>query len=1119
MNLITKSFSFIFLLLLTIVSCTVDDPAPDIRTAVPSDFDEMEGVSAVLADGFELDLWAPGPLLSNAVALTFDQHGAAYVSETSRRKSSKLDIRQHRDWMLVDLSLESVADAQAFLTEELATAKSDENRWLADHNNDGVRDYRDLAVESEYIRKVWDSDGDGRADRSQLFANDINQMMTGVAAGVMHYEDEIYVTAAPEVFKYADTNQDGKVDKRTSISTGFGIHIAYAGHDMSGLTVGHDGKIYWSIGDMGVNATGPDGRQWKYPHEGAVMRCNPDGSDFEVFAHGLRNPQELDFDAFGNLISVDNDGDHKGEHERYVHIIEGSDSGWRIHWQYGKYNLPHEAYKVWTDEMFHVPHFEGQAAFLLPPIALAYNGPAGLAYNPGTALGNQWKDYFFVSYFTANSANSKIQAFKLKPNGATFEVEEIVDILSGIVPTGITFAADGALYMNDWKDSYEKKPEGRIWKLDVIEDQRNIERKQVQALMVANFADKSIKELEELIGSDDKRIRLKAQFELVKRNEDQLLLKISKEGTSLFARLHAIWGVGQMARVDNKLLSEILALLTDADPHVRGQVAKIIGEAKYEQAFDTVLRMLDDEDPKVRFLAVESIGKIGNENAFDPLVRLLANLQSSNTHMRHAIVYAISRICEASKIASLANHKSSLVRLGGVVALRELKSPLVVRFLSDQDDLVVLEAARAINDDNSIPEALGELADLLNNSKSKNEALLRRAINANLRLARKENAINLINYSLNSNAPMLMRQDALWALGYWSGPMDIDRVDGSFRKLTGHVLAEAQEELVSKFSEFLESDLPIRNASVEAAGRLKCTEISAPIFDLFQAKNATVELRTVALNALGAMNASQLSSTIDTALDDEDQLVRQTAQGLLDKSELDETVVLDLLSKIIESNTVGEKQKAIGTISKFKSPAAERLLADLFTQVEAETLQSEISLDVLTAIDKSEFSSLKERKETYDKQRLGDKMLAYEFTKVGGDVKQGMRIFSRNETAQCMRCHLYNEEGGDVGPVLTKIASTLSTDELLESLIEPNKRIAPGYGVVQITKQDDSVIAGIVAQESEEELYLKVGEETLKYAKEDIKSMNNLPSGMFDMSASLDKMQIRDLMAFLKTLK
>ena len=55
-----------------------------------------------------------------------------------------------------------------------------------------------------------------------------------------------------------------------------------------------------------------------------MLRCNWDGSELEVFATGLRNVQELAFDDFGNLFSVDNDGDIREERERFVYITEGA---------------------------------------------------------------------------------------------------------------------------------------------------------------------------------------------------------------------------------------------------------------------------------------------------------------------------------------------------------------------------------------------------------------------------------------------------------------------------------------------------------------------------------------------------------------------------------------------------------------------------------------------------------------------------------------------------------------------------------------------------------------------------------------------------------------------------
>ncbi|MFN7342815.1 MAG: hypothetical protein ACK5TA_05730, partial [bacterium] len=161
--------------------------------------------------------------------------------------------------------------------------------------------------------------GDGVADQSTLFAENFNTEVTGIAAGVLAWRGDVYATVAPDLWKLRDTNGDGVADKRESLAHGFGLHIAYAGHDMHGLTLGPDGRVYWSIGDKGTNVTSKEGKKFFAPHEGAVLRCYPDGSGFEIFARGLRNPQEIAFDKYGNWFSVDNDSDQKGERERFLH--------------------------------------------------------------------------------------------------------------------------------------------------------------------------------------------------------------------------------------------------------------------------------------------------------------------------------------------------------------------------------------------------------------------------------------------------------------------------------------------------------------------------------------------------------------------------------------------------------------------------------------------------------------------------------------------------------------------------------------------------------------------------------------------------------------------------------
>ena len=99
----------------------------------------------------------------------------------------------------------------------------------------------------------------------------------------------LYVAVAPDLWRMKDKDGDGIADEKTSISHGYGVHVGFGGHGMSGMEMGPDGKIYWQIGDIGFNGKGPDGKKWEYPNSGVMVRANPDGSDFEVFAS--RRPQ------------------------------------------------------------------------------------------------------------------------------------------------------------------------------------------------------------------------------------------------------------------------------------------------------------------------------------------------------------------------------------------------------------------------------------------------------------------------------------------------------------------------------------------------------------------------------------------------------------------------------------------------------------------------------------------------------------------------------------------------------------------------------------------------------------------------------------------------------------
>jgi hypothetical protein len=72
------------------------------------------------------------------------------------------------------------------------------------------------------------------------------------------------------------------------------------------------------------------------------------------------------------------------------------------------------------------------------------------------------------------------------------------------------------------------------------------------------------------------RVRQKAQFELVKRGAkgSETFQKALKQTANQLARVHAIWGISQLARQDKKHAELLLPLLKDADAEIQAQAAK-----------------------------------------------------------------------------------------------------------------------------------------------------------------------------------------------------------------------------------------------------------------------------------------------------------------------------------------------------------------------------------------------------------------------------------------------------------------------------------------------------------------------------------------------------------------
>jgi len=1003
--------------------------------------------SVRVAPGLELSLWASEEIVEDPVALVVDEYGQVFVTYSSR-KGSPLDIRRHADWRIPALAMQTTDDFRDHVRAVLAPELSEENDWVEDLNEDGLRDWRDLTVETERLARVLDTDGDGTADLAQIMYEGFNSEISDVAGAILVRDGDVYVGAAPEMLRLRDIDGDGLIDESRVVSGGYGIHPSYAGHGMSGAVNGPDGRIYWSIGDMGVNTVDREGNRWAYPYQGAILRAEPDGSGFEVFAAGLRNAHEFAFDEYGNMISVDNDGDHQGETERLVYIVEGSDSGWRVNWQFGKYSDPdNNGYHVWMTERLFEPHFEGQAAYILPPVAAYHSGPAGLVYNPGTALDERWANHFFVSAFTGTGSSSRIHAFQLRPSGAGFELARDTVVLQGLTTTGMDFGPDGALYFGDWISGYDSKGAGRIWKLDSPTGAGSPLRVETQQILASDFGRWTGAELLGLLRHADMRVRLKAQYELAARGDAETLLAATQQREHQLARIHGIWGIGQLARRNASYAAPIVDLLGDDDAEIRAQSAKLLGDIRYAPAADRIVPLLADDSERVRFFAAEALGRIGHAPAVQHLITMLEANDDRDVYLRHAGSLALARIGNADALTELAEHPSRAVRIAAVVALRRMKHPGVAAFLADADEYVVTEAARAINDDGGIPAAFPALGALLETTRSTEPALIRRAINANHREGAEASARRVAAYALRTDAAAELRVEALAALGVWPDPSLVDRVDGYYHGPVQRDTSIARAALGPLIDPLLaDADEDVRVAVANAAGRLRLGEAAQPLLAALQ-NDAAPRVRVAALDALHAIGGHD-EAAMRIALADSSPNVRMNALSLVPSLGLPATTTAELLASVLGRTTATEQQAALAALGQLGGPDAELVLAAQLDAIINGELAPELHLDVIEAIEAAQTPALEDALARYQAAKpQGDAVEAFRETLYGGSVQRGRQIVLQNTDARCMQCHTVGTgAGSDVGPDLAGVGSRLDRRAILQSLVDPSAVLAPGYG-------------------------------------------------------------------------
>jgi quinoprotein glucose dehydrogenase len=179
-------------------------------------------------------------------------------------------------------------------------------------------------------------------------------------------------------------------------------------------------------------------------------------------------------------------------------------------------------------------------------------------------------------------------------------------------------------------------------------------------------------------------------------------------------------------------------------------------------------------------------------------------------------------------------------------------------------------------------------------------------------------------------------------------------------------------------------------------------------------------------------------------------------------------------------------------------------------------------LELLTAAGRRQDATVKEllAARSAALAKSGDPLAPFRVALAGGNAERGRRIFESQPVLACIRCHRAGADGGDAGPNLAEIGNKYPREYLLESILKPNAKIAPGYDTLVVTLKNGTSVAGIVASETPALLTLRTPENKLVEVKgAEIAKREGAPSGMPEIYGTiLNPAEIRDVVEYLASL-
>jgi putative membrane-bound dehydrogenase-like protein len=942
------------------------------------------------------------------------------------------------------------------------------------------------------VTLLEDTDGDGRMDRSRVFADGLV-----LPTGVMRWKKGVLVTAAPDLLYLEDSDGDGRADRRTVVVTGFAFTNPQ--HTVNSPVYGLDNWIYLAhegpaeaiiyrdlFGDRGRPLSWPNrpGAPAVHPRNRSI-RLRPDSGVLEPlagssqFGHG--------FDAFGRYLT--NDNSSHARHEviaaRYLartpQLLLAS----------AMQELPDHGAAARIFPITKRPTFE-----LLTEVGQFTSACAITPYTGG-AFPAPDGDLLFV----AEPVHNLVHRDVLSPAGATFtarRAEKGREFLaagdSWFRPVNLYVGPDGALYVVDYyrariehpewtatelhKDPqalYEGRERGRIYR--IVADGAAPDRR-TPSLGAAP--------LEILVGAladPNGWWRRTAQRLLVERSDRgavRALADLAATSPSPLGRLHALWTLEGLGSLDTAL---VLRALDDPAAGVR-ENAIVLAETRLASAPALGARLLgleQDPDARVRFQVLASLGFLDTPEVGavqqrmllahieDPWMQVAALSGSSD----RALQYIDEVMAEGSPVTARASagRTNWLRHVASVVGARQ-HAEEIQRVIDGVRTQAAPEAAwwRAAMLDGLLHGARGRITTLKTMGESR-EALValqsdpsgevRRAALALLRIAGRGDAA----YWRRAVARALVdaKRPALEAA---------ERADA-----VAFVALDRPERRIPWFQSLIapQEAEPVQVEAVRALGRIDREDLERHSFALQErTPDAAARIaRQISPEGIGRFLLARWPQFTPA--------IRREAADVLIGDEGRARLLLAAMRRgVVQSWTLDfwQKRNLVMHGNDAIRAGARTLLEENPRQRGRTVKRYAAALDL------------------------------------AGDALRGRQVFDR----VCASCHAVGGAGNDLGPDLATVRHRPPL-ALLSDILLPSQSIAQRYETYIVERMDGGAEAGVLGGETSAAVTLRQGEgRQVTIPRSDIKSMRVLPQS--SMPADLDRIitpeEMADLLAFIR---